>query len=306
MNRLDNWKGKNIISIRDFSCDDIEFIIRQARNFHTNNFNEIAKGKILSSLFFEPSTRTRLSFSSAMKRLGGKVIGFSKPEASSLKKGESLMDTVKTVENYSDALVIRHPLEGAARLAADHLNIPVLNAGDGANQHPTQTLLDLYTIKTQQDQIDNLNIGMVGDLKYGRTIHSLTVALSNFSGINLRFIAPDMLQIPEKYLNLLSERNIDYNIESELKIDDLDVLYMTRIQKERFPEEEEYEEVKGSYILDKKQAKELNPNSIIMHPLPRVNEIEREVDDLNQSKYFDQVYSGIPVRMALLKLVLGV
>lgn len=303
---MKDWKDRDIISIYDFSRQEIEFILKKAEQFHSGEFVGNGKGKVMASLFFEPSTRTRLSFSSAMKRLGGRVLGFSNPNTSSLKKGESLRDTIKTVENYSDVLVIRHPLEGSARLAADSVKIPVINAGDGANQHPTQTLLDLYTIKKQQGRLNNLKIGMIGDLKYGRTVHSLSIALSNFNGIDIRFIAPEILQIPEYYLEKLDKNNINCELLEELKIKDLDVLYVTRIQKERFPDEEEYEKVKGVYILNKDKVSNLKPDTTIMHPLPRVNEIEKDVDDLDQAKYFDQVYSGIPIRMALLSLVLGV
>jgi len=257
----------------------------------------------MASLFFEPSTRTQLSFATAMNRLGGRVIGFSGVEGTSVVKGESLQDTVRTVEKYADVIVMRHPLEGSARLAADTVAIPVINAGDGANQHPTQTLMDLFTIKKFHQRLDDLKIGLVGDLKYGRTVHSLAVALTRFDKIELRLISPPNLRMPPAILHELSGV-VPYTETEELDLRDLDVVYVTRIQKERFPDIEEYEKVKGAYVITLKVCKMLKPSAILLHPLPRVDEIAPEVDSLPQAKYFDQVQNGVPVRMALLKLVL--
>lgn len=301
-----NWKGKDVISIRDFARHDIERVLLEAEKIEKNSeqFENLLHNKIMAALFFEPSTRTRLSFSSAMKKLGGRVIGFSNPEISSIKKGESLRDTIKTVENYSDIIVIRHPFEGSARFAADIADVPVINAGDGANQHPTQTLLDLYTIKKDHKRIDGLKIGMVGDLKYGRTVHSLATALTNFEGVKLRLISPSNLAMPGYILKKLKEGNLEYSETEELNLNGLDVVYMTRIQQERFPDIEEYEKVRRTYILDLENTRLLCKDTTIMHPLPRVGEIDEGVDKLKQARYFNQVYSGIPVRMALLKLIL--
>lgn len=264
----------------------------------------LLRGKVMASLFFEPSTRTQLSFASAMELLGGSVIGFSDTKATSVEKGESLKDTIKVVEKYADVIVIRHPLEGSARFAADCTSLPVINAGDGANQHPTQTLLDLFTIERFLHRIDELNIGMVGDLKYGRTVHSLARALANFDDVTLRLISPPLLKMPKPLIKEISGA-IKLKEQEELDLEGLDVVYMTRIQRERFPDVEEYEKVKGAYVLTNKVCSSLKKEAIIMHPLPRVDEISPEVDDLPQAKYFDQAQSGIPVRMALLSLVLG-
>ncbi|MFQ5794459.1 MAG: aspartate carbamoyltransferase [Candidatus Bipolaricaulia bacterium] len=297
-----SWKGRDIISIRDFSREDIETVLEQARVIRSDP--DALRGRVMASLFFEPSTRTRLSFASAMSRLGGEVIGFSQPEGSSQAKGESFRDTVRTVERYADVIVIRHPLEGSARLAADLVEIPVINAGDGANQHPTQTLLDLFTIEQHHERIDGLQIGMIGDLKYGRTVHSLAIALTPFRDIQLRLISPENLRTPDHILKQLDQSGIIHRETEALDLGDLDVIYMTRIQKERFPDIEEYEKVKGSYVLDRERLADLSDRAIVMHPLPRVDEIDVAVDRLPQAKYFDQVQSGIPVRMALLSLIL--
>ena len=257
----------------------------------------------MASLFFEPSTRTQLSFNTAIQRLGGSVIGLSGSETSSIVKGESLSDTIKVVEKYADIIVMRHPLEGSARLAADVASIPVINAGDGANQHPTQTLMDLSTIEKFQNKIDGLSIGMLGDLKYGRTVHSLATALTRFKDIKLRLISPANLRMPTPILQEL-EHSVTYSETEQLDLRGLDVVYVTRIQRERFADIEEYEKVRGAYVLDRKVCEQLKPTAIILHPLPRVNEIAKEVDALPQAKYFDQVENGVPVRMALLSLLL--
>jgi aspartate carbamoyltransferase catalytic subunit len=296
-----DWHGEDVISIRDFSREQIEDILTQASQIRPNP--ELLRGYVMASLFFEPSTRTQLSFATAMQRLGGRVIGFSGVESTSLAKGESLQDTVRTVEKYADILVMRHPLEGSARLVADTVVIPVINAGDGANQHPTQTLMDLFTIRKFQNRLDDLKIGMVGDLKYGRTVHSLATALTRCKKITLRLISPPNLRMPPAILQELNGI-VPYSETDELDLRDLDVVYVTRIQKERFPDVEEYEKVKGAYIIDLKVCEMLKPTATLLHPLPRVDEIAPEVDALPQAKYFDQVQNGVPVRMALLKLLL--
>ncbi|MBO8174237.1 MAG: aspartate carbamoyltransferase [Thermococcus sp.] len=308
---MQGWKGRDVISIRDFSRDDIEYVLSTAERLEEElkekGSLEYAKGKILATLFFEPSTRTRLSFESAMHRLGGSVIGFAEASTSSVKKGESLRDTIKTVEQYSDVIVIRHPKEGAARLAAEVAEIPVINAGDGSNQHPTQTLLDLYTIKREFGKIDGLKIGLLGDLKYGRTVHSLSEALSHYD-VELYLISPDLLRMPRHIVEELKEKGVKVYETSDLEsvIGELDVLYVTRIQKERFPDEQEYLKVKGSYVIDLEILKKVKETLKIMHPLPRVDEIHPSVDSTKYAIYFRQVFSGIPVRMALLALTLGV
>lgn len=296
-----DWQGKDIISIRDFSRDQIEDILSHAQQIRPDP--TLLQGRVMASLFFEPSTRTQLSFSTAMQRLGGRVIGFSGTESTSIAKGESLQDTVRTIEQYADVIVMRHPLEGSARLVADTVAVPVINAGDGANQHPTQTLMDLFTIQKFHQRLDNLKIGLVGDLKYGRTVHSLAVALTRFRKIELRLISPPNLRMPPAILQELNGV-VPYTETEELDLRDLDVVYVTRIQKERFPDIEEYEKVKGAYVITAKVCEMLKPSAILLHPLPRVDEITPEVDALPQAKYFDQVQNGVPVRMALLKLVL--
>ncbi len=296
-----DWQGQDVISIRYFSRDQIEDVLAHAQQIHPDP--ELLRGRVMASLFFEPSTRTQLSFATAMQRLGGRVIGFSGTEGTSVVKGESLQDTVRTVEKYADVIVIRHPLEGSARLVADTVAIPVINAGDGANQHPTQTLMDLFTIKKFQNRLDDLKIGLVGDLKYGRTVHSLATALTRFRKIELRLISPPNLRMPSWVLQELSGI-VPYVETDELDVRDLDVVYVTRIQKERFPDIEEYEKVKGAYVITPKVCEMLKSTAILLHPLPRVDEIAPEVDMLPCAKYFDQVQNGVPVRMALLKLLL--
>ncbi len=297
----ERWQGRDVISIHDFSRQDIAVVLQEAR--HIQPDPALLRGRVMASLFFEPSTRTQLSFASACERLGGQVVGFSSADVSSKAKGETLADTIRMVEGYSDVIVIRHPLEGSARLAADMAEIPVINAGDGANQHPTQTLLDLFTIEKFAGQIDQLSIGMVGDLRYGRTVHSLATALTRFQGIKLRLISPPTLRMPPSVLREL-EGKLEYTQEEKLDLRGLDVVYVTRIQKERFPDIEEYEKVKGAYVINAKTVEQLAPDAIILHPLPRVDEIHPEVDALPQAKYFEQAKGGIPVRMALLKLLL--
>ena len=301
-----NFKNRDIISIHDFSKQELLFILKVSKSMEKNSNPSLLKDKILAALFYEPSTRTRLSFTSAMEQLGGKVMGFASGSVTSLKKGETLWDTIKMVENYADAIAIRHPLEGSARLAAEASSKPVFNAGDGSNQQPTQTMLDLYTIQKVKGRLNNLSIGMLGDLKYGRTVHSLTVALSHFNP-TFYFIAPQALQMPQSYLDELKEKKIKFFIESNLRkvSKKLDVLYATRIQKERFPDPVEYEKYKGIYRLDASLLPNIKKDLKIMHPLPRVDEIDKSLDKTDHAVYFKQAANGIHVRKALLALVLG-
>jgi aspartate carbamoyltransferase catalytic subunit len=305
-----NFNEKDIISIKDFSKKEINYILDFSKKMipyaKSENTTNTLKGKVLSTLFFEPSTRTRLSFASAMNRLGGRVIGFSDPSGTSLKKGESLADTIRMADAYSDAIVIRHPHEGAARLAAEFSNSPVLNAGDGAGRHPTQCLLDLFTILTEKKKIKNNKIILLGDLKYGRTVHSLAYALSLY-GAELTFVSPASLKMPNEVINECKELGIEPTSTSNLDkaIKDADVLYVTRIQKERFPDAEEYNRVVGTYKIDNNLLSKAKENLIVMHPLPRVTEIDPEVDYTSHAVYFNQAFNGVPVRMALLSLVLG-
>jgi aspartate carbamoyltransferase catalytic subunit len=304
------FKGKDIISIKDFSKNEINYILDYAEEMlpyaKGEKYRDILKGKVLSSLFFEPSTRTRLSFESSMNRLGGRVIGFSDPSGTSQKKGESLSDTICMADSYSDAIVVRHPHEGAARLAAEFSDAPVLNAGDGAGRHPTQCLLDLFTIRKEKKKIRNKKIVLLGDLKYGRTVHSLAYALSLY-GANLTFVSPASLKMPNEVVGECKDQGVEpistSNLEKAIK--DADVLYATRIQKERFPDAEEYNRVVGSYKINNELLRNAKQDLIIMHPLPRVTEIDPEVDKTHHAMYFKQAFNGVPVRMALLSLVIG-
>jgi aspartate carbamoyltransferase catalytic subunit len=304
------FKGKDVISIKDFSKKEINYILNYAKKMvpyaKGENYSGILKGKVLSSLFFEPSTRTRLSFESAMNRLGGRVIGFADPSGTSLKKGETLADTIRMAEAYSDAIVMRHPQEGAARLAAEFAEIPVINAGDGAGHHPTQCLLDLFTIFTEKNKIEKNKIVLIGDLKYGRTVHSLAYALSLY-GADLTFVSPNILKMPKEVVDECKELSGEPVQTSSLEkaIKNADVLYVTRIQRERFPDAEEYNKVVGSYRIDNELLSNAKKDLIIMHPLPRVTEIKPEVDKTPHALYFKQAFNGVPVRMALLSLLLG-
>ena len=299
-------KNKSLISIDDFSKEDYYQVLDTAAEFEKNPVQNILNGKVVATLFFEPSTRTRLSFESAVNYLGGKVIGFSDASSSSVKKGESLKDTILTVCNYSDLIVMRHPVEGSARYASEVATKPIINAGDGANQHPTQCLLDLYSIKKTQGTLDNLDIVFVGDLKYGRTVHSLVIAMTNF---NCRFhlVSPPELKLPSSVKMHIKEKNLEYFQYTDLSevMPMADIIYMTRIQKERFLDPIDYEKVKNSYILQRSLLTNTKANMRILHPLPRVNEINVDVDDLPQAYYFQQALNGLYVRQALLKLILG-
>jgi aspartate carbamoyltransferase catalytic subunit len=307
--RMD-FKGKDIISIKDFSKKEIDDILNYAEKMipyaKGEKYKDILRGKVLSSFFFEPSTRTRLSFESAMNRLGGRVIGFSDPSGTSQKKGESLADTIRMADAYSDVIVVRHPQEGAARLAAEFAAAPVLNAGDGAGQHPTQCLLDLLTIKLEKKKIEKNNIILLGDLKYGRTVHSLAYALSIY-GAELTFVSPTILKMPKEVISECMELGVEPTQTSSLEkvIKDADVLYATRIQRERFPDAEEYNKVVGSYKINNELLKNAKESLKVMHPLPRVTEIDPEVDNTPYAVYFKQAFNGVPIRMALLSLVLG-
>lgn len=300
-------KNRSLISIDDIKKEDYINVLDTAETFEKNPVQKILDGKVVATLFFEPSTRTRLSFESAVNYLGGKVIGFSDASSSSVKKGESLKDTILTVANYSDLIVMRHPREGSARYASEVSSKPIINAGDGANQHPTQCLLDLYSIRKTQGKLDNLDIVFVGDLKYGRTVHSLVIAMTNF---NCRFhlVSPMELKLPSSVKMHIKEKKLEYYQYTDLSeaIPKADIIYMTRIQRERFSDPIEYEKVKNSYVLNKSLLIEAKPNMKILHPLPRVNEIDEDVDTLPQAYYFQQAQNGLYVRQALLKLILGV
>jgi aspartate carbamoyltransferase catalytic subunit len=278
-----------------------------AADFEKNPNQKLLEGKVVASLFFEPSTRTRLSFETAINRLGGRIIGFSDAGSSSVSKGETLHDTTRMVSNYVDLIVMRHPLEGSSRYAAEVADVPVINAGDGANQHPTQTLLDMYSILKTQGTLDNINIFMIGDLKYGRTVHSLLMALSEFENPIFNFIAPDELAMPEEYKLFLKEKGIRYFEHTEINenINHADIIYMTRVQKERFMDPIEYEKVKNVYILRNNMLANTKPNMRILHPLPRVNEIHPDVDNNEKAYYFEQARNGVYTRQAIIAHILN-
>ena len=300
---------RNLIDITDLSVDEINDLIKVGEDIKKNKakYAEKCKGKQLATLFFEPSTRTRLSFESAMLSLGGNTLGFSSAQSSSTVKGESIADTIRTVSSYVDIIAMRHPQEGAATIAATSTKVPVINAGDGTNRHPTQTLTDLMTIKEAKGKLSNFCIGMCGDLKYGRTVHSLVEALSRYENIKYVFISPKELKMPEEVLNILKQKNIEYTeVESiEENILNLDILYMTRVQKERFKDEKQYERLKDVYILDKEKLKNAKKDLVILHPLPRVNEISKEIDSDPRACYFKQVENGKYIRMALILKLLN-
>ena len=299
---------KNIISIKDFERADIDYILDDASKLEniakSREVCEDLKGKILGLMFFEPSTRTKMSFETAMKRLSGECIGFENTGSSSVSKGESIADTAKMFEGYCDALVIRHELEGVSKFISDLVDVPVINAGDGASQHPTQTLLDLYTIKQEIGSIDNLKIALIGDLKYGRTVHSLANALTLYDNVELYFVSPPELKMPQEILHDLDKKNMTYTEVSNISdiIDNVNVLYLTRIQKERFGDIEDYLKIKGAYIINKKMLE--GKDLIVMHPLPRIDEIDGDVDDTKYNKYFTQAANAVPVRMAILKTLI--
>ena len=300
---------KDIISMNDMSKEEILEILEIAEKIENSSEKEklnFLKGKIIATLFFEPSTRTKMSFESAAFRLGAQVLQLPPLEQSSVKKGESFSDTIRMVESYSDVIVVRHPNDGAARLASTTSKKPVINAGDGSNQHPSQTLLDLYTIKEEKGTLSNLSIAFVGDLKYGRTVHSLVKALTHFNP-TIYFVSPKILQMPTYLIDDLDKNNIKYEILEDFRdcLDKIDVFYMTRIQKERFPDIEDYEKLKGVYVINKKNILgKCKEDMIILHPLPRVDEISTDLDDTKHALYFKQAKNGIPVRQAMMMKVL--
>ena len=299
---------KHLVSISHCSAEDIMRILDRATLFERNPNRDFLQGRVVATLFFEPSTRTRLSFETAVCRLGGKVIGFSDASTSSSTKGETLKDTIKIVSNYADAIVMRHYLEGAAQYATEVSPVPIINAGDGSNQHPSQTLLDLYSIRQTQGSLEQKTIVMVGDLKYGRTIHSLIEGMQPFSP-RFIFVAPKELALPEEYRSYCREHNIPFEEVTEFTyevIAEADILYMTRVQRERFSDPEEYERVKNVYILDRELLCLAKPNLKILHPLPRVQEIAQEVDDHPAAYYFRQALNGLYVRQSILSEVLGI
>ncbi len=298
---------KSIVAISDYSKDQIINILDSAVTFEVNPNQSLLNGKVAATLFFEPSTRTRLSFETAVQRLGGRVIGFSDAATSSSSKGETLKDTIRMVSNYADIIIMRHFLEGAARYASEVTPIPVINAGDGSNQHPSQTMLDLYSIRKTQGRLENMKIAMVGDLKYGRTVHSLIMAMKYFSP-EFYFIAPEELKMPEEYKVVCKEAGIKYTEAYDFSTDlinEVDILYMTRVQKERFTDLMEYEKVKNVYTLRKEMLENSKDNLRILHPLPRVNEIDQDVDESPKAYYFEQAQNGLYVRQAMICNAMG-
>ncbi|MCI7168540.1 MAG: aspartate carbamoyltransferase [Alloprevotella sp.] len=301
-------ENNSLVTIANLSREDIMHLLHQAEKFESEPNRTILSDKVVATLFFEPSTRTRLSFETAANRLGARVIGFTDPKVTSSTKGETLKDTIMMVSNYADVIVMRHYLEGAARYAAEISPVPVINAGDGANQHPTQTLLDLYSIYKTQGTLDNLHIYLVGDLKYGRTVHSLIMAMRHFNP-TFHFIAPKELAMPEEYKIYCQNRNIPFVEEEEFNADiiaNADILYMTRVQRERFTDLMEYERVKDVYILKASMLKDAKPTMKVLHPLPRVNEIAYDVDDDPHAYYFQQARNGLYARQAIICNTLGI
>ncbi|ERG96953.1 aspartate carbamoyltransferase [Haloquadratum walsbyi] len=292
----------HLLSATQLSREDIETILDRAAAIETNldGWEAQYSGMVLGLCFFEPSTRTRMSFDAAMKRLGGRTIDMGSVDNSSISKGETLADTVRVIAGYADVIVLRHPSEGAAKLAAEFVDVPIINAGDGAGQHPTQTLLDLYTMR-ENGGLDETTIGIAGDLKYGRTVHSLAAALTNFD-VRQHFISPESLQLPRNIRYDLHESGAEVREHTDIKpvLPELDILYVTRIQRERFPDENEYQRVAGQYRVDTDVLSHADDNLTVMHPLPRVDEIAPEVDDTEHAAYFEQAHNGVPVRMALL------
>lgn len=299
--------GRDLISIEDLSKDEILYLLEKTAIFkEKKNRENLLKGALLASCFFEPSTRTRFSFESAMLRLGGNVMGFDDPSTTAIKKGESLYDTMKMVENYADIIVLRHPYEGAARWAAESIDLPVINAGDGSNEHPTQTLTDLFTIKESQGTLNQLHIGIVGDLKYGRTAHSLARVAIHFN-FRLYFVSPSILEMPKEICNFLKEKGIKFSFHQSIEeiIQKIDILYMTRIQEERFHDRLDYQKLKNSYILNLSHINNVKNSMKILHPLPRNNEIDRAIDRTDHAYYFQQAENALFLRQALLSMLLN-
>lgn len=301
-------ENKSLVSITDYTREDIIRILHLAEKFDENPNRRLLEGKVCATLFFEPSTRTRLSFETAIHRLGGRIIGFSDASTTSSTKGETLKDTIAMVNNYADLIIMRHHLEGAARYASELSSVPIINAGDGANQHPTQTMLDIYSIYKTQGTLEDQTITIVGDLKYGRTVHSLIIGMSHFNP-TFRFIAPEELKLPDSYKRFCDEHQIKYEESADFSEDILnksDILYMTRVQRERFTDLMEYEKVKNVYILRKDMLKNTRDNLRILHPLPRVNEIQQDVDDSPKAYYFEQAHNGVFARQAIICDSLGI
>lgn len=300
--------NRSLVSITDYSKEDILRILEVAKKFDENPNQRLLEGKVCATLFFEPSTRTRLSFETAINRLGGRIIGFSDASTTSSTKGETLKDTILMVKNYADLIIMRHHLEGAARYASEVSDTPIINAGDGANQHPTQTMLDIYSIYKTQGTLDNLTITIVGDLKYGRTVHSLINGMSHFKP-KFIFVAPEELALPEPYKRYCEENGIEYEEHFDFSpevINQADILYMTRVQRERFTDLMEYEKVKNIYILNNAMLEDSKDNLRILHPLPRVNEINQDVDDSPKAYYFEQAKNGVFIREAVICNALGI
>ncbi len=300
-------KNRSLVSINDYTKSEWLHILKVAKKFESKPPKNLLSGKVIASLFFEPSTRTRLSFESAVLKLGGSIISFADAKTTSTKKGETLKDTARIVSKYADLLVMRHPVEGSARLASEYIESPVVNAGDGANEHPTQTLLDLYSIQKTQGKLDNLTVSFVGDLKYGRTTRSLMLALSEFKNIKFILVSPPELKITSDLRYELEQNNADFEEIRSLNeaIEKSDIIYMTRIQQERFSDPLDYERVKDSYVLHASMLDRAKPNAKVMHPLPRVHEINEDVDDTKHAYYFEQAANGIPVRQAIIAVILG-
>ncbi len=299
-------KAKNLVSISDYEVEDYINILNLASKFEANSYQNLLEGRVIATLFFEPSTRTRLSFESAINRLGGNVIGFSDVGTTSSTKGETLHDSIKTVANYCDLIVMRHPLEGSAKYASEISPVPIINAGDGANQHPTQTLLDMYSILKTQGTLNNLSISLIGDLKYGRTVHSLIMAMMHFNP-TFYFVSPPELKIPNEYKKLLTQKNITFSEHTDMKsiINISDIVYMTRVQKERFSDPMEYEKTKNMYVLKNSMLDSTKNTMKILHPLPRVNEISMCVDSNPKAYYFEQAKNGVFTRQAIISYLLG-
>ncbi len=310
-NKTAAWYGKDIISVKQFSRTDLEYVFGVAHEMRgmverVGTF-DLLKGKILANLFYEPSTRTSSSFTAAMERLGGSVIPINEVKYSSVSKGESLPDTIRTLECYADVIVLRHPETGSAAIAAKAARKPVINAGDGTGEHPTQALLDTFTIMEELGRLDNLTVTMLGDLKYGRTVHSLARLLSTFTNIKLNYVSPDILKMPKEVMDEVGEKGIPQKEFSKLEdvLSETDVLYVTRVQKERFEDPADYEKVKNAFVVDTEIMKTAKKEMIVMHPLPRVTEISMDFDDDPRAAYFRQMEYGLYVRMALLAMVLG-
>lgn len=301
-------KSKSLVNIGDYDRDDIYRIIESASRFKQNPDRNLLQGKVCATLFFEPSTRTRLSFETAVNRLRGRIIGFSDSATSSSTKGESLKDTIMMVSNYADLIIMRHHLEGSARYASEISPVPVINAGDGSNQHPTQTMLDLFTIYETQETLENLTITIVGDLKYGRAVHSLIQGMSHFNP-TFNFVAPEELRIPDKYKVFCDNKSIPYREFTEFSpesVNNADILYMTRVQKERFTDLMEYEKVKNIYILHNRMLEDSKKNLKVLHPLPRVKEIDQDVDENPKAYYFEQAKNGMYTRQAIICDLMGI